>query len=288
MRRLLITGVAAGLLAAACVPSSPERKAEWARVALEGPPSRRLDKATAWLKTSDEPAAAQLVTDLVTGKNTDSTVARARAAKILGERGEGLSLLVRLLDSDKGELQLAAIEGLGATGDPKVIQYLEPLSKGADSSVSDAASSAIEHVKDGVVTRVLQLDDYSQAAIHEKESMTAEQWVFAIRSVAPYVDGDDVADLAKLYDEVIPASVRAELVMTISRVPGEEAGAFVRDKLNASEGLVRAAAINAVVRRGDESSLARLDEIAAGDSDWTLRRAALEAARRLRFDSESG
>ena len=279
MRIALLMTVATLVATAGC--GGDERKAERAAAALATDNPKRVERAMTYLRDTDDEFVMRQLTHLVKSPDVDSQ-SRARAVRVLGQRHESLGLIVRvMLDAETSDVRLAGIQAIEDIGDPKMIHHIQAMAR-SDAEVAKEADAAIESIRTNAVERILKLNDYSESGKAQKEQMTPEQWVHAIRSVAKYIQPSDVEKFERLYEE-IPTSpmVRAEIVSALAAMDDEHAQAFVRSRLEAPEDVVRAMALSAVERRADARAVPLLRAMAEKDPNTLLRERAASVVKRI-------
>ena len=207
----------------------------------------------------------------------DVTAAALRALGAL-RTSEGLSLLQRATRAESIKIRLSAVAGLGADGSPAAVSALAWL----------AGTDTIPAVFEAAVAALADIASSTSAAASSAVDALVELQAIARR--AETASGALCRLGAARVDDVArglahpQADVRRRTVDTLARMRTSAATRFVAQALDDEVAAVRETAVLAVTRLGARGFAQRVQALARHDESKAVRRAAADAAVRLRGD----
>ena len=209
------------------------------------------------------PDVAELVAD------DDDRVAAAAAAALLTAHPNAPRVLVDLLKSDDVEARALAVDGIGRKAGEHARADLIPMLDDPDARVRREAVGAVARFAEG--------EDLDRLAAMAKSDKDGSVRARALRGIAARHAGGHVG-LARQAANDPFLGARLAAVDLLARDGSSEARAAL-DQLSAGGDLpVALAAAAARLRAGAEAAAAGVFDRALGESDWTARAAALNAA----------
>ncbi len=275
------------------VRGTPDTAEFLADFAISGPTQSIRLSAAASAKKLHAPTASAVVLRRLKG---DEAVRAAQALAVLADPAAGKDLERLAKKKGKGTEQerIAALDALGALGDPARIPFFTEYLKDEDLAVRAAAVRALAASKDTAAVAPLR-DGLNEGTITD---VVARRYVAAIRALLAGQPDAKKRDLAaQMVVRSFGMGGSPEAAARMARLLGELGDAKSPvgpvdeyGKLLSSHGAghpdetVRRAAVHALGRFGKPESYDRLKAVASGDASARVRFHALRAAVRVKGD----
>jgi len=200
----------------------------------------------------------------VSGKSTDSRIRALGAMGLISENPTAEKMALAALGDQKPEVRAAAATCLGEVGSKNAIPALKQAMQAKEAAVVFAATSALYMLKDpaayqvyyAVLTRTTKsgesLMDSQLSMLKDKKAMASLAFEQGIGFI-PFAGVGVGAFKAITKDDESP--VRAAAAVRLARDPDPKSGEALMAAAGDEKWLVRAAAIDAIGRRGDAALL---------------------------------
>ena len=197
---------------------------------------------------------------------------RREAAKALGliQDDRALAALLNALSDSDGNVRLYAAYALGEIKDARAAGPLVSLLRDPEWTVRDQAAWALREIHDPRIGGPL-----ADLLKEKNADITHIAWILRHLETRPTAD-----HLARLLNDP-DAAVRARAVQVLAQLQGAEAAASLIAALKDGDAGVRRRAVEALAARGDILAAKPLKELAARETDASVREAAERAALRL-------